>query len=221
MRVSSDRAAALYRAAGAQVAGQLVRFDLGMVGDLLRNVPPAFTLSARNPAYNLSLGGNNVVFASVGGPAFMVDNGKGRREGKFAEMWDYLKLVQSPNVIHQEGGGRSSRWICLRTSGICTAIRRRSLTLIRLANQSLGHARTMDGIAMATLPGLIRVDICPAQLSRNKADMVLCGNVGAHIATLLTAMPESAPIARTDQTAWRSRGGRRGPRFGRSCRRNY
>ncbi len=144
MRVSSDRAAALYRAAGAQVAGQLVRFDLGMVGDLLRNVPPAFTLSARNPACNLSLGGNNVVFASVGGLAFMVDNGKGRREGKFAEMWDYLKLVQSPNVIHQEGGGRSSRWICLRTSGICTAIRRRSLTLIRLATPVVGP-RPHDG----------------------------------------------------------------------------
>ena len=151
-----------------------------------------------------------------------MDNDRGRRDGSFAEMQDYMRLIQALNVLHQEGGGPFEP-LDLPANTRHLDIYQAQITLLDKSwqTQTLGHARTMDGIAMTTRPGLIRVDICPAQLSRHKADMVLCGNVGAHIATLLTAVPESAPIARTDQTARRSRGGRRWPRFGRSCRCNY
>ena len=45
------------------------------------------------------------VFASVGGPAYVMDNDRGRRDGTYAEMCDYLRLIQSLNILHQEGGG--------------------------------------------------------------------------------------------------------------------
>ena len=45
------------------------------------------------------MGGNNLIFASVGGPAFCSDLDQGRRPGKYSELCDYLKLVQSLNIL--------------------------------------------------------------------------------------------------------------------------
>ena len=53
----------------------------------LATVPARFTLQARNPARNLVLGGGFCVYASVGGPAYVMCNDKGRRDGTYAEMW--------------------------------------------------------------------------------------------------------------------------------------
>ncbi len=69
MRVLSDRAVALYRAAGAEVRDGTVRFDPAMIAERLRTVPAHFRLEARDPALSLEFGGGHVVFASVGGPA--------------------------------------------------------------------------------------------------------------------------------------------------------
>ena len=83
----------------------MVRFDRKLVKEKLALAPETFGLQARNPEHNLQVGGNHVLFASVGGPAFCSDLDKGRRPGTYAEMCDYLKLIQSLNIIHQEGGG--------------------------------------------------------------------------------------------------------------------
>ena len=104
MAVLEPRARALFAQAGAEVSGETVRLDADLVGSLLATVPRSFGLEARNPARNLRFGGADCVFASVGGPAYVMDNDGGRRNGSFAEMQDYLKLVQSLNVIHQAGG---------------------------------------------------------------------------------------------------------------------
>lgn len=107
MRVLQPRARALYRSAGAYVAepDMLVRFDRAMISDLLQFVPSEFELVARNPTRNLKVGGRDCVLSSVGGPAYVMDMDRGRRPGTYAEMCDYIKLIQSLNVIHQEGGG--------------------------------------------------------------------------------------------------------------------
>lgn len=83
----------------------IIRFDRDMVRELTALAPAQFPLRARNPAHDLLVGGNNIIFASVGGPAFCSDLGLGRRPGTYAELCDYLKLVQSLNILHQEGGG--------------------------------------------------------------------------------------------------------------------
>ncbi len=41
----------------------------------------------------------------MGGPAYCNDLDRGRRRGTFEDVCDYLKLVQSLDIIHQEGGG--------------------------------------------------------------------------------------------------------------------
>jgi len=152
MRVLDSHARALFRQAGADVAGETVRLDPGLVVQLLATVPATFTLEARNPARSLTFGGAHTVFASVGGPAYVMDNERGRRDGTYTEMCDYLRLIQSLNILHQEGGGPFEPLDLpanTRHLDICHA----QITLLDKTwqTQTLGHARTMDGLEMAAI----------------------------------------------------------------------
>ena len=152
MRVLSPEAQALYAAAGARVEDQTVRLDPGLVAERLATVPARFTLEARNPAKSLKLGGGFCIYASVGGPAYVMDNDRGRRDGTFAEMVDFLRLVQSLNVIHQEGG-------CpFEPMDLPAPTRHLDIFHAQIRHldkswqtQTLGRARTLDGIAMAAI----------------------------------------------------------------------
>lgn len=152
MRVLHRPARDLYAAAGAEVRDETVRMDPGLVAARLRTVPPDFTLEARDPAKSLRLGGGRCVYASVGGPAYVMCNDRGRRDGSLAEMCDYLRLVQALNVIHQEGGGPFEPMDLpahTRHLDICHAqIRHLDKNW---QTQTLGRARTMDGIEMAAI----------------------------------------------------------------------
>jgi trimethylamine--corrinoid protein Co-methyltransferase len=107
MRILDSNARGRLAAAGCTIdeGAMQVRFDRAMVEELVAKAPAEFGLVARNPERNLELGGRNSIFSSVGGPAFCSDLDRGRRSGTYAEMCDYMKLVQSLNIIHQEGGG--------------------------------------------------------------------------------------------------------------------
>lgn len=131
---------------------KMVRFDPGMVREKVALAPSEFTLRARNPAHDLTIGGNNIVFASVGGPAFCSDLDKGRRPGSYEEMCDYLRLVQSLNILHQEGGG------VFEAMDLPAATRHLDLYLAqhRLLDKNcqaypLGRERTADAIEMACI----------------------------------------------------------------------
>lgn len=106
MEVMHDESRQLLKAAGATVdeSTQRVRFDPAMVEEKITTVPASFTLQARDPAKNLRVGDGSMIFAATGGPAFVHDMDRGRRAGNYQDMCDYIKVVQSLNVIHQEGG---------------------------------------------------------------------------------------------------------------------
>jgi trimethylamine---corrinoid protein Co-methyltransferase len=93
--------------AGASVERETGRVRMGrdMVMDLVARAPSEFSIRARNPEHDLTIGGNHLVFTSVGGPAYFNDIERGKRPGNFPDMCDYIRLVQSLNVLHQEGGG--------------------------------------------------------------------------------------------------------------------
>ncbi|MFM2349058.1 MAG: hypothetical protein RIR04_24, partial [Pseudomonadota bacterium] len=152
IKVLHPPARALFQAAGAVVADEMVRLDPDLVMDLLASVPPTFTLAARNPAKSLRIGGRDMVFTSVGGPAYVMDIDGGRRDGTFAELCEFLKLIQGINVIHQEGGGP------FEPMDLPAATRHLDMYLAQITyldkswqTQTLGHARTMDGIEMAAI----------------------------------------------------------------------
>lgn len=106
MEVLHEESRRLFRSAGADVdeATLRVRFDPAMIEETIRTAPSSFTLQARNPARNLTVGNGSVIFAATGGPAFVSDLDRGRRAGNYQDMCDYIKVIHMLNVIHQEGG---------------------------------------------------------------------------------------------------------------------
>ena len=107
MLVLSGRARELYAGAGCAVDATEARvfFDPDRIEELIALAPSSFALQARNPERNLRIGDGHAVFTSVGGPAYVMDIENGRRNGSYAEMCDFIRLVQSLDILHQEGGG--------------------------------------------------------------------------------------------------------------------
>jgi trimethylamine--corrinoid protein Co-methyltransferase len=106
IEVLHEESRALWKAAGATVDATTtrVRPDPAMIEELIAKSPSTFPMRARDPAKSLEIGGDNLIFVAVGGPAFANDLDRGRRAGTSADMRDYIKLVHQLNVIHQEGG---------------------------------------------------------------------------------------------------------------------
>ena len=152
MRILHPPARDLYRIAGAEVRGDMVRLDPALVMDRLGTVPATFTLHARNPLKSLKVGAEYCVYGAVGGPAYVMDNDRGRRDGTFAEMQDYMRLIQALNVLHQEGGGPFEP-LDLPANTRHLDIYHAQIRLLDKSwqTQTLGHARTMDGIEMAAI----------------------------------------------------------------------
>jgi len=141
-------------AAGADVdeSSLMVRFDRDMVAEKVALAPAGFSLRARNPAHNLKFGGNNIVFGSVGGPAFCNDLDNGRRPGTYAEMCDYLRLVQSLNIIHHEGGGPFEAMdLPAETRHLDLYLAQHRLLDKTAQSYALGGERAADSIEMACI----------------------------------------------------------------------
>ena len=107
MEVLGDRALDTFARAGARVdrLTRNVRLDPAQVEALVATAPSEFRLHARNPERNVVFGGTNLVFGAVGGPAFVSDLDRGRRAGNFADFVDYVRIIGTLDIIHQEGGG--------------------------------------------------------------------------------------------------------------------
>jgi trimethylamine---corrinoid protein Co-methyltransferase len=101
-----DEAVDILRVAGADVAPgrQRVRLDRGLVMQAMSAAPSAFVLHARNPDHHLAIGGDHIVFASVGSAPNVSDLERGRRPGCFADYCDLLRLGQQLNAVHCFGG---------------------------------------------------------------------------------------------------------------------
>jgi trimethylamine--corrinoid protein Co-methyltransferase len=176
MIILAEHARDLYAAAGFDVTAgsNRVRFDAQLIEALVAQAPSSFTLQARNPAKNLRVGDGHVIFTSVGGPAYVMDSDKGRRTGSYAEMCDFIRLVQSLDILHQDGGGgfeamdlpAASRHLDLFYAQ-CTLLDKNWVPW------TMGRAQTFDAINMMAL-----------SLGKSAADLVdapaLCGIINTN-----------------------------------------
>ncbi len=95
----------LWRDAGAEIDGDLVRFPKGLCRQLVQDHAPAsYTQHGRNPARNVLIGGNATVFAPNYGSPFATDLDQGRRYASLEDFENIVKLVWMLPHLHHSGG---------------------------------------------------------------------------------------------------------------------
>ena len=97
------RALAILERAGQRVEGETVFFDPDFVAEQVALAPSSFTLHARNPARDVTLGGENMVFVPVQGPPF-VRRGDVRRVAGIADFEDFCRIAQELDDFDSAGG---------------------------------------------------------------------------------------------------------------------
>jgi trimethylamine--corrinoid protein Co-methyltransferase len=99
-----EEAISLWKDAGAEIAGERVRFPKGLLRSLIATAPARFTQHARNPERNVEIGGDAMVFAPVYGPPFVSDLEGGRRYGTIEDFRNFAKLTYMSPYLHHAGG---------------------------------------------------------------------------------------------------------------------
>ncbi len=172
MEVMSARALGILQSAGAEVdtATRIVRLDRGLVEKALTTAPASFTLTPRNLAKRIILGGNHINFGLVAGPPNVHDCERGRRQGNYQDYCDFIRLAQYFNAIHLIGNQvcapidlpANSRHLDTYRANLiysdqvfhCTAIGAgRALDGIKM----MAIARGLDLEQMAASPGVITI----------------------------------------------------------------
>jgi trimethylamine--corrinoid protein Co-methyltransferase len=142
----------LLKRAGARIDGERVRFDRAMVEETIRSAPSRFTLHARNPANNIEIGGDAMVWGTVGSPPSSSDMEGGRRTGNFADYRDFLKLAQYFNAIDFLAGYMVEPIDVHASVRHLDALREAAiLTDKPFHAYSLGLERILDGIEIARI----------------------------------------------------------------------
>ena len=72
--------------------------------EMVRRAPGPFTITPRNPAREITVGGKHMVFVNVSSPPNAWDLERGKRPGDFATFQEFIKLTQYFNCIHVAGG---------------------------------------------------------------------------------------------------------------------
>ena len=88
------RALDLFRAAGCEVEEARVRFDPDFLLEQAARAPREFDMRARNPEFDLHIGGDSMIFAPTQGPPF-VRMGGVRRDATLADLQRFIMLTQT------------------------------------------------------------------------------------------------------------------------------
>ena len=184
-----------WKRAGAKVTGNLVKFEPGLLQEVLKTAPKQFTQHARNPAKSVAIGGKSVVFAPAYGSPFVMDLDRGRRYGTIEDFRNFIKLAQASPALHHSGGT-----ICEPTD---VPVNKRHLDMV------YSHIKYSDRCFMGSVTAESRAEdnIEMARIVFGKefvdANCVILGNVNVNSplvwdATMTTAM---RAYARANQAA--------------------
>jgi trimethylamine--corrinoid protein Co-methyltransferase len=92
----------LFREAGQTVEDTTVRFEPGFLRAQAALAPSEFRMQARNPARDLTIGGDSMIFGPANGPPFVRIDGV-RRDGTMADLEALLKLTHLTDNLDTPG----------------------------------------------------------------------------------------------------------------------
>ncbi len=100
----NDESLAILKDAGCTVSETNVRMGRDFVMEMLARAPSEFTITPRNPARKITIGGKHMVFVNVSSPPNYWDLETGKVPGTREQCANLLKLTQYFNCIHVAGG---------------------------------------------------------------------------------------------------------------------
>lgn len=161
LRVMGDNVLDLFEKAGARVdrAEKMVRIDEDLVNDALATVPSSFTLTPRNGAKKITMGGDHMVFGLVAGPPNVHDRINGRRSGNYQDYVNFTKLAHHFNAIHMIGNQVCAP-IEMPANSRHLDTYNANITYSDLAFHvtAIGRGRALDGINMMAISRGISVE---------------------------------------------------------------
>jgi trimethylamine--corrinoid protein Co-methyltransferase len=103
IQFAKPEAVELFAKAGQQVDGDVVRLDPDFVLEQVAKAPREFDVQARNPAHNVHIGGDHMVFSAVYGCPF-VREGDVRRDATLQDFRQLASLSQAYDELDSAGG---------------------------------------------------------------------------------------------------------------------
>src|SRR5699024_3688343 len=89
-----------WRKAGADVRGERVHLDRGLVRELIASIPAGWSYRARNRERDLPFGGNHSIFVPMTGAPYLRDLEDVRRWPTIADLNMFHKLAQMSPSLH-------------------------------------------------------------------------------------------------------------------------
>jgi len=94
----------LFRQAGATLEEDRLKFEPGLLQEILKTAPGSFTQYGRQPGREAKIGGNHLVFAPAYGSPFVMDLDQGRRYGTLDDFENFVRLTYASPWLHHSGG---------------------------------------------------------------------------------------------------------------------
>lgn len=104
MRFLSPRAQELLKSNGIRVEGEVAYFTEEQLMHWVKMAPNSFTVYARNPKYDVVIGGDEVNSAPPYGSPYIADAAGARRPGTIADYVDFVKLFEVNEDFKINGG---------------------------------------------------------------------------------------------------------------------
>ncbi len=89
-----------WRRVGADVQGETVKLDRGLVRELIKTIPSSFTYHARNSSNNLPFGNDHSIFVPMTGAPFLRDLDDVRRNPTLQDLASFHKLSHMLPAMH-------------------------------------------------------------------------------------------------------------------------
>ena len=97
--VESAKAREIFKKHGLKVDGEMVYFTEKVIEDAIKACPEKFLIKARNPKFDLEVGGESFAFAPSGGSPLIMDFSGEQRRATTEDCINFLKLTQHFDVL--------------------------------------------------------------------------------------------------------------------------